>query len=220
VMRAILSGMEVKFVSRWASVSVKTLTSCHFTTVTNYNRKQPNILAPMKGKRERLWALAMLPIVIGIVLFFGQIVWHMYRIRSTWPLATGTVVSAHTLTDKCKGGGTGYGVGLVINYLANGKSRTGNARTYRWTCDYEEHLEKLQRYTVGTKLMIRYDPEDFTRLVLSPDPIEALPNWAVYGIPIGGIVSGLLVVRLRRELVQRAASEAKASRLSGWISPA
>ena len=74
----------------------------------------------------------------------------------------------------------------------------GNAQTYIWTCDYEEHLENLQRYPPGTKLLVRYNPENVKDLRLSPDLVEGVPKSAVLGILLAGTILGIVFVRVLR----------------------
>ena len=153
---------------------------------------------PMPTNYKRLALLSMLPIVIGIVILLGEMIWASYRIRSTWPLTTGTVASNQTVTGKGKYGQTTYGVRLMIEYVKNGRPLVGKAQTYVWTSDYQEHLENLQRYPAGTKVLIRYNPSDPADLRLSPDPIEEVSKPIVFGILLLGTTLGVLFVRALR----------------------
>jgi hypothetical protein len=131
-------------------------------------------------------------------VILGELLWASYRTRVTWPLVTGTVTSNQTLSGKGKHGETTYGVSLAVEYVRNGHPLVGQAQTYVWTVDQQEHLENLQRYPPGTKLQIRYNPNDPTEVRLSPDLIESVPTAVILGIFLLGTALGLLFVRGRR----------------------
>lgn len=151
-------------------------------------------------KRFRVFPLfpAMLPIMIGIVVILGEFIWSSYRIRSTWPLTTGTVLSSQTLTGKGKYGDPTYGVRLAIQYVANGHTYVGNAQTYVWTPNYQEHLNNLRAYPSGSSVQVRYNPADHSALHLSPDLIESVPMSAVFGIVVVGTILGVAFVKSTR----------------------
>ena len=131
-------------------------------------------------------------------MILGELMWASDRTRVTWPLVTGTVTSNQTLSGKGKHGETTYGVGLAVEYIRNGRPFVGKAQTFIWTADRQGHLENLQRYPPGTKLQVRYNPNDPTDVRLSPDRIESVPTSVVVGILLLGTALGLLFMRGRR----------------------
>ena len=142
---------------------------------------------------------AMLPVAIGIVVIIASAVWSSYRIRFTWPLTTGTVISSRTLEGRGKYGEPTYGLGLTVEYGVQGQSYIGNAQTQVWTSEYQQNLEELAAYPPGTKGQVRFNPADHSQLRLWPDLVQSIPVSAVLGIVVVGIGLGLAFVRhLRR----------------------
>jgi Protein of unknown function (DUF3592) len=152
----------------------------------------------MATNYKRLGLLAIFPIVLGILVILAEMIWASYRIRSTWPLTTGTVASSNTVTGKGKYGQMTYGVSLIIEYVKGGRPFVGKAQTYVWTSDYQEHLENLQRCPAGTKVLIRCNPSDSADLRLSPDLVEEISKPAVFGVLVLGTALGVLLVRTLR----------------------
>lgn len=163
--------------------------------------------------RKTAWAITAITVIFmavgGFFVVQGVHEWMLAKASAAWPTVTGTVthseVTRHTSTSKGRTR-TSYNARIEFDYEIDGVRHHGNRRTYRVTSASQSGAqEAVDRYPVGSTVIVSYDPNDRTRAVLEPgwDWSNAIPvGVGLFAIAFAAFVRWL-VVRAVRKAVQR-----------------